>query len=79
MASHEDEYIISKGHDPYAVMMMSIAQTHKIFSEKLEEEPDAAIGMAYYCRDVGFLLNMLDRAGEKLATLRKESEKRIIT
>jgi len=74
----ENEKIISKG-DPYSAIIMSIAMTHKIFSEKLKEEPQASVDMETYCHDVGFLLGMLDRAGEKLAMLRKESEKRIIT
>ena len=75
-----DETIISKG-DPYGAMIMNIVQTHKIFMEKMKEENahTYTVGMLTYCKDVGFLLNMLDRAGEKLANLRKESEKRIIT
>lgn len=78
MPNEDEEIIISKG-DVYGAMISARVQTFRIFSEKLKEEPNASVAMELYCRDVGFLLNMLDRAGEKLALMRKESEKRIIT
>ena len=70
-----EEIIISKG-DAYGALIMSCVQTHKIFCEKIKEEPDASVAMELYCRDVGFLLNMLDRAGEQIHKMRQN---RIIT
>lgn len=72
MASDET---ISKGDDWYEVRIQTIVQTHKIFLENLAENPDhkSTVDMETYCRDVGMLLNMLNKAGEQL-----NNKKRII-
>lgn len=59
----EDERIISKGpvEKSTQVVFNTIVQTHNLFVDRHKKNPESTIEMELYLKDVGFLLQVIQK------------------
>lgn len=61
-----EERIISSGDNYIQVRMNTIIQTHNIFVTKLKDYPNSTIDMSLYCKDIGFMIHLINQIEENL-------------
>ncbi len=71
----EDEAIIVTGNAEMSnvAKLEVIRKTYNIYAEKVNENPGWTMNMSQYCKDVYFLINLINEMGLEIRSLKDAS------